>query len=105
MAATATPAATPTAVRSTLGRLRGAAAGLFTPFAGSLPTDRDHERLLADLRALPDAPADVESCLRGQRTRPGARAGRETATRFRRPVIRARNWELGRSSDRAQCEY
>jgi hypothetical protein len=62
---TVTPTATPTAVRSTLGRLRGAAAGLFTPFAGSLPADRDRERLLADLRALPDAPADVESCLRG----------------------------------------
>jgi hypothetical protein len=102
---TVTPTVTPTAVRSTLGRLRGAAAGLFTPFAGSLPADRDHERLLADLRALPDAPADVESCLRGQRTRPGARAGREIGARFRRPVIRARNWELGRSSDRAQCEY
>jgi hypothetical protein len=93
---TVTPTATPTAVRSTLGRLRGAAVGLFTPFAGSLPADRDRERLLADLRALPDAPADVESCLRGQRTRPGARAGRETGARFRRPVIRARNWELGK---------
>jgi hypothetical protein len=97
--------ATPTAVRSTLGRLRGAAAGLFTPFAGSLPADRDRERLLADLRALPDAPADVESCLRGQRTRPGARAGRETRGAIPHPVIRDRNWELGRSSDRPQCEH
>ena len=95
MATTATPTATPTAFRSTLGRLRGAAAGLFTPLAGSLPADRDRERLLADLRALPDAPADVESCLRRQRTRSGARAGRETGVRFRRPVIRARNWAAG----------
>jgi hypothetical protein len=34
-------------------------------FAGGLPADRDRERLLDDLRALPDTPADVESCLRG----------------------------------------
>jgi hypothetical protein len=46
-------------------RYEGKPTGLFTPFAGSLPADRDRERLLADLRALPDAPADVESCLRG----------------------------------------
>jgi hypothetical protein len=26
--------------------------------------DRDHERLVAELRALPDAPADVEERLR-----------------------------------------
>ncbi|WP_181783202.1 hypothetical protein [Pseudonocardia pini] len=34
-----------------------------TPF-GAAPVDMDHARLLADLRALPDAPADVETRLR-----------------------------------------
>ena len=34
------------------------------PFAGMLPQDRDQERLLADLRALPDSPADIETRLR-----------------------------------------
>ncbi|MCW0213289.1 MAG: hypothetical protein OJJ54_08010 [Pseudonocardia sp.] len=33
-------------------------------FAGPGPVDMDRERLLADLRALPDAPADVEYRLR-----------------------------------------
>jgi hypothetical protein len=52
------------AVRGTHRRLRGAVGALRRPFAGSGPADRDRERLLADLRALPGAPADVESCLR-----------------------------------------
>lgn len=34
------------------------------PFAGLLPADRDRERLVADLRALPDSPADIETRLR-----------------------------------------
>jgi hypothetical protein len=60
----ATTTATPTAARSGRARIRGAAAALLAPFADRLPADRDRERLLADLRALPDAPADVESRLR-----------------------------------------
>ena len=59
-----TTTATPTAVRSGRARIRGAAAALLAPFADRLPADRDRERLLADLRALPDAPADVQSRLR-----------------------------------------
>ena len=55
--------ATPTAARSGRARIRGAAAALLAPFADTLPADRDRERL-ADLRALPGAPADVESRLR-----------------------------------------
>ncbi|MCU1625487.1 MAG: hypothetical protein JWP64_436 [Pseudonocardia sp.] len=35
------------------------------PLGGMLPADRDRERLVADLRALPDAPADVEHHLPG----------------------------------------
>lgn len=34
------------------------------PFAGPLPADRDTERLLQELRALPGAPADLERHLR-----------------------------------------
>lgn len=34
------------------------------PFAGVLPADRDAERLVADLRALPDATADLPLRLR-----------------------------------------
>jgi hypothetical protein len=34
------------------------------PFAGVLPADRDRERLIADLRALPDSPADIETRVR-----------------------------------------
>jgi hypothetical protein len=60
----ATTTATPTAARSGRARIRGAAAALLAPFADRLPADRDRERLLADLCALPDAPADVESRLR-----------------------------------------
>ena len=33
------------------------------PFAQLPRRDRDHERLVAELRALPDAPADVEERL------------------------------------------
>jgi hypothetical protein len=61
----ATTTATPTSVRSTRSRLRNAAAAGRAAFAGRLPADRDRERLLEDLRALPDAPADIESRLRG----------------------------------------
>jgi hypothetical protein len=56
--------ATRRAVQRSGARIRGAAAALLAPFADRLPADRDRERLLADLRALPDAPADVESRLR-----------------------------------------
>jgi hypothetical protein len=34
------------------------------PFAQLPRRDRDHERLVAELQALPDAPADVEERLR-----------------------------------------
>ena len=61
-----TTTATPTSFRSTQSRIRRAAAANWrAAFAGRLPADRDRERLLADLRALPDAPADVEFRLRG----------------------------------------
>ena len=58
---------TPISVPRTRSRFRAAtaAAVVRAAFAGGLPADRDRERLLDDLRALPDAPADVESCLRG----------------------------------------
>jgi hypothetical protein len=55
---------TPTSFHSTRTRIRGAAAAWRAAFAGTIPADRDRVRLLADLRALPDAPADIESCLR-----------------------------------------
>ena len=58
---TATP---PTFIRSLFSRISGAAAPWRATFASGLPADRDRERLLADLRALRDSPADVESCLR-----------------------------------------
>ncbi|MEN3300881.1 hypothetical protein [Pseudonocardia sp.] len=35
------------------------------PLGGMLPADRDRERLVADLRAVPDAPADVKYRLPG----------------------------------------
>ena len=60
-----TTTTTPAFFRSTRSRIRSAAAAGRAAFAGRLPADRDRERLLADLRALPDAPADVESRLRG----------------------------------------
>ncbi|MEN3300169.1 hypothetical protein [Pseudonocardia sp.] len=40
------------------------AASLGGVFAGPAPVDMDRERLVADLRALPDSPADVEYRLR-----------------------------------------
>ena len=55
---------TPTSFHSTRTRIRGATAAWRAAFAGRIPADRDRERLLADLRALPDSRADVESRLR-----------------------------------------
>ena len=44
-------------------RIRAARIARRGAFAATSPVDRDRERLVAELRALPDAPADVEERL------------------------------------------
>ena len=66
MTSTATPLARPS--RFSLMALVDLVRAAPVARRGSCPQmshlDRDHERLVAELRALPDAPADVEERLR-----------------------------------------
>lgn len=50
--------------RNRRGGLHPVRIGNAVPFHRIPPEDADHARLVADLRALPDSPADVETRLR-----------------------------------------